>query len=114
MQRSVALVEFDPFRADLTNDTSPEGVVAVDDDHLPQRGDTSVHLAGDEGCEHVEIGVSIGDVRNLVAQRIHDFVLVDGEGRVVVGRGDDGQTGQARERGRKIRLRLSQHDVFGR
>ena len=114
VQRQVSFVELDTFGPDLADDATPERVVAIDHDDLARRRQAPVDVSRDDGREHVQVFIPIRDVRDFVAQRVVDGILIDGVVRVKVGGGDHVQPGHVGQRCGDLRLDLPDENALGR
>ena len=89
VQREVPLVQIDPLGANFTDHAAPEGVVAIDHDHLAQGSHAAMGVAHRDRREREEIVVLERDVADLVAQRIVDRAAADAVLRVILRGRDD-------------------------
>ena len=85
----------------LADDALPQGVVAVQDDHLVRRAQEGVDLAGQDRAERGEEQGRIGDVAELVPLRV--IVVVDRIEAEVV-RAEQAEAGDAVQRGGDLLL----------
>jgi hypothetical protein len=70
LQRLAGRVHYDALRPILAADAAPQCIVAIERDDLEGRRAQRVNLAGQHRAERREIGGRIGDMAQLIAERI--------------------------------------------
>ena len=114
VQRTVAVVELHAFGTDLADDAAPQRVVAVHHHDLACRHQTPVHVPGGNRGEHIQVVVAIGNVRDVVAQRVVHGVFVDAVVLVKLRRRYDVQTGERAKAVEELLLGLAHQNALGR
>jgi hypothetical protein len=104
MQQLMARIELESFHPNLSDDAAPECVVAVGNDDLADRGQLAVHVARHDRGEDVEVRSGVGDVRDVLPQRVVNFRFVHAVGAMQASHGHHGQSGQSCKRARQLLL----------
>ncbi len=108
LQQEVFFVELDALGPNLTDNAAPQRVVAVDDDNLARCSHSLPCVPHDDGAEHVVVGVGVGNVADLVAQRIVDRRRIHFIPLVVIAGPNHLQSGNTRQTGDQVVLGFGQ------